>query len=123
MHFAANNFQRVNPIAHLELLNEPWPTERARLHQTLNVLEFAVVASKAQFPSRIEQEFDVVLTNIRASRSRLDEATFAADALVKSGNLLHDGQFAFGDASDLIGDACNVRLAADPSLDSLNPTG
>ena len=121
MHSAANDFQRVNPMAMFFATNPTfptrasWPAQRARLQQTLNVLEFAVVASKAQFPAPIRKRLQVVLVNIRAGRSEIRDMQSPLDALTgsASGNL-SAGQAAFGDASDLIGNVCGVHLAADP---------
>ncbi len=126
MHAAANNFERqydrVDPLAALTAgrtisqLQERWPVSQARLAQSLNVLEFAVVASEARFPERIRRRFDVVLTNIRAGRPSLLHAKGPLDLLSEGGTYYADGHYAFGDASDLIGDACApVQLAADPA--------
>jgi hypothetical protein len=121
MHSAANDFQRVNPMAIFFETNPAfptkaaWPAQRARLQQSLNVLEFTVVASQAHFPAPIRKRFHVVLVNIREGRSDIRAMGSEFDPFTGSTSQdLSAGQAAFGDASDLIGNACGVHLAADP---------
>jgi len=118
MHAAANNFQRVNPAADLFRLvgppTVPWPQERARVRQSLNVLELSVAASQPHFPARIRERLGVVLTNIRSGRADLARARQRNDLVGPALTHFTDGEYAFGDASDLVGDACGIRLAADP---------
>jgi hypothetical protein len=120
MHSAANDFQRVNPMAVFFQTDatlptkSSWPAERARLQQSLNVLEFAVVVSQSQFPAPIRKRLQVVLVNIRAGRSQIRGMGSELDVFTGTANEnLSAGQDAFGDASDLIGNACGVHLAAD----------
>jgi hypothetical protein len=118
MHAAANDFQRVNPIADIfrgPARNEvAWPVRRARLEQSLDVLELGIVVSRPHFPARIRKRLGVVLTSIRSARPKVDRADDEWELLGRTVDVFQRGQYAFGDASDLVGDACAVRLAADP---------
>ena len=72
-----------------------------------------MVASQPHVPARVRERLSVVLANIRSGRP--DLTTKRRNDLVGPA-LTHftDGEYAFGDASDLIGGACGVPLAAEP---------
>ena len=117
MHAAANDFERVNPFDNLALIvgppaPPPWPTERARLEKRLNVLRFAVAVSRPQFPPRIRRKLGIVLESITTAWPKLQRAKDPFDAVARVENVWSTGEYAFGDASDLIGNACGVHLAA-----------
>jgi hypothetical protein len=119
MHVAANDFQSVNPVGNLGVLAESlqakWPEQRARLAHRLDVLEAAVSASKAQFPERIQRRLSTVITNIHAGEVQLVRARDLSGLLSeRTDDIFTNGEYAFGDASDLVGNACGQRLAADP---------
>jgi hypothetical protein len=119
MHVAANDFQSVNPAGNLAVfaqsMNEKWPEQRARLAHRLDVLDSAVVAGKAHFPEPIRRRFSTVITSIRAGEVQLVRARDLSDLLSeRTDNIFTNGEYAFGDASDLVGNACGFHLAADP---------
>ena len=82
MHSAADDFQQaygeINPLVLLTTQPtgqvRPWPAEQARLEQSLNVLELAVVVGKGHFPGRIQQRLAVVVRSIRVGRMRVEHA-------------------------------------------------
>jgi hypothetical protein len=116
MHKAANDFQRVNPIAGISTLESPaktpWGPQRARIARRLRVFEFTVAASRAQFPAPIQRRFEVVLANIHKGRPLLAHSTDSFDLWMRASSTFSTGQTAYGEASDLVGNACGVHLAA-----------
>ena len=117
MHAAANDFQRVSPINVLGATTPDaasWPARQTRLKESLDGLELGIVVSRPYFPARIRERLGVVLASIRSGRPQVDRAGSDVDLIVRAADQFQRGQYAFGDASDLVGDACAVHLAAGP---------
>jgi hypothetical protein len=117
IHVAANNFQRVSPIGNPSFAGGPlvsWPLQRAQLARTLVALDAAVIAGKNEFPTPIRLRLATVDTNIRAGEVQLLQARNIFDLSSRVSSIFPNGQTALGEASELVGHACGVRLAADP---------
>jgi hypothetical protein len=118
MHVAANGFQAVSPAQDLapyaDSTPAQWPKLRAEIAHRLDVLDHAVeIGQRAEFPRPIEERLSTVDEEVRAGEVQLVRADGAVDLWVRTGVLLSNGQVAFGEASDLVGSACDVQLAAD----------
>jgi hypothetical protein len=119
MHVAANEFQALSPAQDLTPYFDDnpthWPKLRADVAHRLDVLDHAVLVGEgAQFPRLIERRLATVVADIHAGEVQLVRAHDSFDLVMNSQPDLTDGQDAFGDASDLVGNACGVHLAADP---------
>jgi hypothetical protein len=118
MHAAANAFQAVSPARNLApyLQGKPaqWPKVRADIAHRLDVLDHAVeVGRTAAFPRPIERRLAATAAGVRAGEVQLVRAHDAFDLLNRTSAVLSNGQVSFGEASDLVGNACGVQLAAD----------
>ena len=118
MHAAANDFQAVSPARDLTpfLQGRPaqWPRVRADIAHRLDVLDHAVeVGEGAPFPRPIERRLAATAAGVRAGDVQLVRAHDSFDLLNRTSAILSNGQVSFGEASDLVGKACGVQLAAD----------
>jgi hypothetical protein len=122
IHVAANRFQRAYPNILPVSGGREWERARARLADATDELTFVIAGNRGRFPRPVRTQLDIVLTNLQAGRTHLTQAKDGMDLLTRASKFDGDGRTAFGYASDLVGDQCDVRLEADVERAFLAPT-
>jgi hypothetical protein len=120
MHAAANQYQSVEPgIPFLVAIAQhpvPWPEPRARLDRALRDLDAAIRAGLPHFPAVVREQLTYVIGELRDGRTQLAASKpDGSDLIGRAAGIMAAGRTNFGNASDLVGDQCPVRLAADPN--------
>jgi len=118
MHAAANQYQSVEPgLPFLTAMAQhpvPWREQRAQLDQSLRNLGAAIRASLAHVPAAVRDQLTLVLGELRDGRAQLAASKpDGSDLIERTAAIMAAGHTNFGNASDLIGGQCPVRLAAD----------
>jgi hypothetical protein len=118
MHAAANQYQSVEPgISFLVAMAQhpvPWPHQRAQIDQALRNLDAAIRAGLPHFPGAVRKQLMYVLGELRDGRNQLAASKpDGSDLIGRTAGIMASGRSNFGNASDLIGNQCPLRLAAD----------
>jgi hypothetical protein len=118
MHAAANQYQSAEPgLAFLVATARhpvPWREQRVQVDQALRNLDAAIRAGLPHFPTPVRKQLTYVLGELRDGRTELAASKpDGSDLIERTAGIMAAGHTNFGNASDLIGAQCPVRLAAD----------
>ncbi len=92
-----------------------WPVARNQLDTAMQRLDTAIANGAPHFPEAIRVYLTTTQLDIREGRTQLAGSRDAQDMTSRTQALLDEGKTAYGNASDLVGQQCDVPLRADTS--------
>jgi hypothetical protein len=92
-----------------------WPVARNQLDTAMQRLDTAITNGAPHFPEAIRTYLTTTQLDLRAGRTQLGVSRDAQDMTSRTQTLLDEGKTAYGNASDLVGQQCDVPLRADTS--------
>jgi hypothetical protein len=127
MHTAAYNFEVTNPVifggsdvgnekTSQDLLNaltdsRRWPAFKARVDHSIVVLDHSLRDASPHLPKQVQDKLAITHESLHLGRIQLHKSKSGLDLFSGSiSDINRRGQYAFGDASDLIGMACGVHV-------------
>jgi hypothetical protein len=116
MHVAATNFQNAYPglTTNMSAFDvSRWRTTRRELASTASAFEQSIFVSIVHFPAPLRAHLAATARQIHEGRVQLARARDPNDLIARTLTMYATGQRAFGYASDLVGEQCDVHLAAD----------